>query len=88
MEYTAELYTKDGRTKSGKRLVSSVSFMRGNEKEAVEYADSLVYKDDKLTYELHESFREVRNIMTGEVVMEHYRTPYCCSVASEAYWCN
>lgn len=32
--------------------------------------------------------RKVRNMMTGEWVEESINTPYCCSVASESYWCN
>lgn len=31
-------------------------------------------------------FREVKNLMTGQMVMERSDTPYYCSVASEAYW--
>jgi len=30
--------------------------------------------------------REVKNLMTGQMVMERSDTPYYCSVASEAYW--
>jgi hypothetical protein len=32
--------------------------------------------------------RPVRNARTGETVMESVDTPWSCSVASEAYWCN
>ena len=30
--------------------------------------------------------REVRNLMSGELVRESVTTPYSCSVASESYW--
>ena len=33
-------------------------------------------------------YHYVTNIMTGEKVKEAVCTPYSCSVASEAYWCN
>lgn len=30
----------------------------------------------------------VKNLMTGEIVMEKLTTPYYCSVSSETYWCT
>jgi hypothetical protein len=45
------------------------------------YSVYLAYGYDKLT-------RRVRNAMTGEYVDEPINTPYCCSVASDSYWCN
>ena len=30
----------------------------------------------------------VRNIMSGTYVLEAIGTPWCCSVASETYWCS
>lgn len=40
-------------------------------------------------YKQHiEQFREVKNLMTGQMVSESVNTPYSCSVASEAYWQN
>ena len=41
----------------------------------------LAHGYDKLT-------RTVRCAMTGKEVVESINTPYACSVASEAYWCN
>jgi len=32
--------------------------------------------------------RKVHNLMTGEMQEESINTPYCCSVASESYWCS
>lgn len=37
-------------------------------------------------YEKQVPMREVRNLMTGQLVMERADTPWSCSVASESYW--
>lgn len=47
-------------------------------------ADEFIRKAVKVP----EGMKVVRNAMTGKSVLEAEGTPYACSVASEAYWCN
>lgn len=37
-------------------------------------------------YRAQVPMREVRNLLTGAVVLERADTPWHCSVASESYW--
>lgn len=48
----------------------------------------LAVQDSNAYHLLIASTREVRNVMTGELVRESVNTPWHCSVASESYWCN
>ena len=86
-EYTIEIYKVDRRRKDGKRFIEAIE-VKANEVGVKAVAEGKVYGDKKLSYEIHETYREVRNAMSGKIVKEHYKTPYSCSVASEAYWCN
>ena len=85
MEYTIEIYKADKRRKVGKRLLDRVE-VDANFKGAEAVAIEKTRKDVKLSYEIHETYREVRNIMSGKIVKEHYLTPYSCSVGSETYF--
>jgi hypothetical protein len=87
-EYTIEIYKVDRRRKDGKRFIEAVE-VKSVDREGVEaVAVAKTAKDPKLTYEIHETYREVRNIMSGKIVKEHYKTPYSCSVGSESYFCS
>lgn len=41
---------------------------------------------EERAYAAQVPMREVRNLMTGKMVMEPADTPWSCSVASESYW--
>lgn len=86
IEFTIEIYKIDRRRKSGKRFVESYEISTVDKEKAEEYAKLFVGKNDKLVYEIYETYRMVRNIMSGEMVKEHYKTPYSCSVGSESYF--
>lgn len=86
MEYTIEIYKADKRRKDGKRFIEAVEVNSLDKKGAEDVAKSMVAKDKKLTYEVHQTWVEVRNIMSGKIVKEHYKTPYSCSVGSESYF--
>ena len=88
MEYTIEIYKADKRRKDGKRLLERVEIAEKSNQLAEIRAIELTGKDPKLSYVVHETYNEVRNIMSGKIVKEHYLTPYSCSVASEAYFCS
>lgn len=86
MLFTIEIYKTDKRTKAGKKLVEFIDIEAADREDAVVLAEGFVERGPKLTYEVHQTYREVRNIMSGKIVKEHYKTPYSCSVASETYW--
>jgi hypothetical protein len=86
MEFTIELYKSDKRRKDGKRLLERVEIIADNINDANEVAIELVKKDPKFSFELHKSYNDVRNLLSGKIVKEHYLTPYCCSVGSETYF--
>ena len=51
----------------------------------IEYLDS---KTVEIEVGLPEDMHFVTNLMSGKQVLEAKDTPYSCSVASEAYWCQ
>ena len=85
-EYSIEIYKADKRRKDGKRFIEVVEV----EMEAVEGAEIVAHqmtqKDPKLSYKIYKTYNDVRNIMSGKIVQEHYKTPYSCSVGSETYF--
>lgn len=86
-EYTIEIYKADKRRKDGKRFIEAVEVESASPiKEVEEVAKGLVAKDAKLSYKVYKTYNDVRNIMSGKIVKEHYKTPYCCSVGSETYF--
>jgi hypothetical protein len=86
VNYTIEFYKKDGRKKEGKRLISTMT-MDAEEYE-IEDKVSRIFTPfgGGLSWEIHETWRQVMNVRTGVWQREHYKIPYSCSVASEAYW--
>lgn len=86
MEFTIEIYRKDKRKKEGRRLIDRIEVDAACKADVEVLAEGKIAKDAKLCYEVHATYREVRNIMSGKIVKEHYLTPYYCSVGSETYW--
>lgn len=84
--YTVEVYKADKRTKTGRKLIKKIDILAKDIDSAHDTAKMVTGNDDKLILELHETYRTVRNLMSGEEVEERYDTPYCCSVGSETYW--
>ena len=84
MEYTIEIYRADKRTKAGKKLVEVLDVV-GTEEEAASIACDKI-TDEKMTFVIHETYRTVRNLMSGTEVKLRYDAPCYCSVASESYW--
>jgi hypothetical protein len=85
-EYSIEIYKIDRRRKDGKRFIEVVEVEVAEREDAVAIAEEIVAKGAKLVYEVHKTYNDVRNIMSGKIVKEHYKTPYSCSVGSEAYF--
>lgn len=84
---TIEIYRKDKRVKGGEKLVSA---------EDVELNSMLTrhmlndhvksYIDTKERFEIHTTYVERQNVISGDNFWERYDTPYCCSPSSETYW--
>lgn len=85
-EYSIEIYKADKRRKDGKRFIEVVEVKVAEKEDAVAIAEDMVAKDAKLSFEVHKTYNDVRNILSGKIVKEHYKTPYSCSVGSEAYF--
>jgi len=94
MEYTAEIFKKDGRVKvtkhnpNGEREVAKIDFEGVNYK-ALEEALANDWPADKgFRFEIFETFVEKRNAISGKTFVERYDTPYYLSPSSETYWCS
>lgn len=87
MQYTVEIYRKDRRMRTGKRLIRKID-MVANTTEDIMNQLKVQYPLTTNEIVIHETFVQRRNLMTGDLVEERYDTPYGCSVASEAYWSN
>lgn len=88
-DWTVEVWRIDGRRRDGGYLVKkydwvcqTVDDMQGHMARLNESYHG------RYRFELRETYRTVRNAMTGEQVLERYDTPWSCSVASETYWCS
>lgn len=84
--YTVEVYKRDSRTKKGERLVKKVD-VDAAKLSVLEFNCDSEYPAAKgYRVEIHETFVERKNLMTGSVYRERYDTPISCSPASETYW--
>ena len=85
---TVEVYKKDKRTRKGEKLVSkedvelnSVLTRELLAEQVESYIDS-----EKCRFEIHTTYVEKTNIMSGKNFYERYDTPYYCSPSSETYF--
>jgi hypothetical protein len=85
-DYTVVVYKTDKRIKSGERVVYRQDHTKINKQHLEHLYRTTWFAKDGYRFEIHETYREVKNIMTGSTVRERYDTPYSCSVASETYW--
>ena len=96
--YTVEVYKKDKRIKAGSRTIRwgknkvGLRFVLsqdydGKTREELEEICKTGYPErKKFVTEIHETYVERRNIMSGKVYKERYDTPNFCSPSSESYW--
>lgn len=85
-DYTVEVYKMDRRTKKGERMVHKCDHVQSNKQNLEHLYRTTWFAKDGYRFEIHETYRDVANIMSGKVVRERYDTPYYCSVGSETYW--
>ena len=93
MEFTIEVYKKDGRVKSGERrvLVEDYTDMTRVEIDLMVETWVIGYSEynfpsNKYRIVVKETFVTRTNRMSGKEYQERYDTPYCCSPSSESYW--
>jgi hypothetical protein len=87
LDYTLEVYKVSRKGKE--KMVGKFDYkkMSGNSMmEEMIYLRRKFYQGENYRMELHETYIEQVNAMTGERYMERYDTPYSCSASSEAYW--
>jgi len=89
LEYTLEIYKVDRRCKAGEKLVGKYDYHKVSGNWMMEEIADLRRgraAGPKYRIELHDTYVERVNAMTGEKYMERYDTPYACSASSESYW--
>ena len=87
MQYTVELFKKDGRTKAGEKLVEKLDMKEGVSKETISDRISKKFPETKgYRFEIFETYVTKKNLLNGQEFQERYDTPYYCSPSSETYW--
>ena len=85
-DYTVIVYKTDKRTKQGERQILKQDHVNVHKDTLDHLYRTTWLAKDGYRFEIHETYRDVRNIMTGMPVKERFDTPYSCSVSSETYW--
>lgn len=85
-DYTVIVYKKDKRTKGGERVVLKQDHVNVHKDTLDHLYRTTWFAKDGYRFEIHETYVDVRNLMTGMPVKERFDLPYYCSVASETYW--
>lgn len=87
--WTIRIFKEDFRTKAKEVLVGSYDYTDKDEpwmREEIRDLRSRTYQQGKYRIELHETWVERVNRMSGEKFWERFDTPYHCSPSSETYW--
>jgi hypothetical protein len=85
IDITVEVYKRDGRMKSGERLVKKIDHV--TERTMLEHTYKTTYlARDGYRLEFHETYVTRTNMMGGKEYQERYDTPNYCSPSSESYW--
>jgi hypothetical protein len=89
MDYTVEVYKRDGRTRAGERLECKLSYPVCMSPLQLEKDLVKVFTAAKgFRLEIHETFVTRKNLVTGKKFQERYDTPSFCSPSSESFWAN
>ena len=83
--YTVIVFRKDKRTKTGEREVLRKDYDTDN-LSMLEHTVKHTWEPSKFRYEIHKTFVERVNMMSGKSYTERFDTPRYCSPSSEAYW--
>lgn len=85
MKLTAEVYRRDRRLKTGRRLVFKGDYDVANRRALIRLVRQAFPQADLYEIELHDTYRKQRTIF-GHEFEERYDVPYTCSPRSETYW--
>lgn len=86
--FTVEIYKKDLRYKAGEFLIAKQDHNTQNLEMLTRAINAAWPNHLGYRFEIHETFVEKVNAMTGEKFQERYDTPWSCSPSSETYWSN
>ena len=90
MDYTLRVYKADKRTKSGERICGTYRYESVDPKwmqeEVRELTNTLYLAKNGYRIEYDETYKMVKNLMTGEMVRIEKDTPACCDPSTERYW--
>ena len=90
-DYSLVIYKADRRYKHGETLLTTYAYEAKDLKwmhEEIQKLHSGLYPKGWYRIELHETWKEKKNVLTGETFQERFDTPYFCSPSSESYWAN
>lgn len=90
MNYTMRIYKTDKRTKSGERITGTYAYRdvepKWMEEEVRELSHKLYPASKGFRIEYDETYKTVKNLMTGELMEIEKDTPACCDPSTETYW--
>lgn len=86
-QFTAEIFKKDARVKTGEREVAKIDFEVETSKESLAKSLAKDWPAKKgFRFEIFDTFVTKKNLLNGKEFQERYDTPYYCSPSSETYW--
>ena len=89
MDYTVEVYKRDGRTKAGERLEIKLEYPTQISRLQLEKDLLKIFTHEKgFRLAIHETFVTRKNLISGVEFQERYDTPSFCSPSSESFWAN
>jgi len=86
MKLTVEVYKRDGRKRSGERLINKFDHQLTSREELAHLYGTTWLARDGYRFVIVETYVTRTNMMSGTEFQERYDTPYYCSPSSETYW--
>jgi hypothetical protein len=83
--HTLYIWKRDGRTKSGERLVSTTVWRDRTALSVIAEVEGM-YPKDQFRIEVVPTMKTVKNLMTGKDIEIPHDTPRSCDPSSELYW--
>ena len=85
-KFTVYVYKQDRRCKSGERAAHT-SVHEGASRATLEHLYATTwFASEGYRFEIVETTRKVKNLMTGAEIEIDHDTPHCCDPSSETYW--
>lgn len=86
IDYSFNVYKRDGRVASGERFESELIFSL--DECEVPLVTKMLEKTlgAKYRVEVNQLYVTKKNLMTGKEYQERFDTPYFCSPSSESFW--